>query len=358
MKQSNNCRKSKSYTKVVSHFVADTSPTDLRYAPYFKTSTALMPRLEKVENCNMSQHKSKPLTSISIGNTSSKAIGNNKILKSSKRFKSNAHHNRHNMLFSDDSDQESPQKPDVTKHRKRRFNERTSLDQRDRKRRKLGQEKQYCTKRKSITSQTIKKPMPYKRRKSLWHNSQNDNKENANNRIKSNLHLKCTNHPVPCVQSKIRVTNQESMLHQEVSDLINEIVASEDETSEHNEHAPLKRRRRRKKTLESKPNEEQKPKKELDSVPTKKEKVTKLEIGEEKKDEFVDGERIGKKKKDLGNINGISVHEYAPTNICRRTRNSRRIRQRHSKQIRREYDSLHKESVIKNGLKIDVVCLD
>merc|ERR1712129_622732 len=74
-------------------------------------------------------------------------------------------------------------------------------------------------------------------------------------------------------------------------------------------------------------------------------------------DEIVDTKK-SKKKQAKDSINGVSLHEYAPTNICRRTRHTRNIRKRHKKQIRKEYDNLQKERVIKNGQIIEVVCLD
>lgn len=68
-----------------------------------------------------------------------------------------------------------------------------------------------------------------------------------------------------------------------------------------------------------------------------------------------------KKRKDKSPgdmINGIHVHEYQARTISKRTRKARRIQEHYNQQIQREYEHLEKDTFIRDGKSVEVVCLE
>jgi len=57
-------------------------------------------------------------------------------------------------------------------------------------------------------------------------------------------------------------------------------------------------------------------------------------------------------------INGTHVHEYDMRTISKRTRKARRIQEQYNEQIQKEYAHLEKDTFIRNGKSVEVVCLD
>ena len=55
---------------------------------------------------------------------------------------------------------------------------------------------------------------------------------------------------------------------------------------------------------------------------------------------------------------GFNVHEYGLLPVALRTRTSRKLREKYTKKIQKEYHALEKDTLVKAGKCFDIVCLD
>ena len=90
----------------------------------------------------------------------------------------------------------------------------------------------------------------------------------------------------------------------------------------------------------------------------KKIKITWIEDEHMFSDDDNQRHRRAKAKSPGGKINGIHVHEYDAGTISKRTRKARRVQQQYNEQIQKEYEHLEKDTFIKDGKSVEVVCLD